>query len=171
MMRRWGIRLIGIFFLFWAISNLFGLIDGTRPPRGFMGIDLGITYNGETIGIMAWIGVSVLAYTGLCLLMLNPQGHKWALILLWLSILKLVLALVLVIILSLEAHTSPTSLITSVNYLSYSIKIDKPGSFLAITGVSFLFYAIQIYFLMTNDVKTEFQRHETLEAKPQQGEV
>jgi hypothetical protein len=171
MMRRWGIRLIGIFFLFWAISNLFGLIEGIRPPRGFMGIDLGITYNGESIGIMAWIGVCVLAYTGLCLLMLNPQGHKWALILLWLSVLKLVLALVLIIILSLKSQIVPTSLTTSINYLSYSIKIDKSGSFLAITGISFLFYAIQIYFLMRNEVKTEFQRQETLDAKPEQGEV
>lgn len=169
-MRKWGIRLIGIFFLFWAISDLVRLIKGIRPPRGFMGVDLGITYNGETIGIMAWIGVCVLVYTGFCLLKLNPQGHKWALILLWLSILKLVLALVLIIILSLKSHTSPASLMTSVNYLSYSIKFDKPGSFLALTGVSFLFYAIQIYFLMRNDVKMEFQRHETLEVKPEQSE-
>jgi hypothetical protein len=170
-MRRWGIRLLGIFFLFWAISDLVGLIKGTHPPRGFMGIDLGITYNGESIGIMAWIGVCVLAYTGFCLLRLNPQGHKWALILLWLSILKLVLALVLIIILSLKSQIVPTALTTSINYLSYSIKLDKSGSFLAITGVSFLFYAIQIYFLTRNDVKTEFQRHETLEAKPEQGKV
>ena len=62
---KWGVRLIGIYFFLWAVSDFYRLVIGTRTAKGFLGFDLGLTYNGEHIDVVAWLGVAVLFYAGL----------------------------------------------------------------------------------------------------------
>jgi len=148
-MKKWGIRLIGMSFLFGAILTLIDTLTG--KSKGFMGFTFTTPY---PIDFMAWIGIYVQAYTGYYLLKLDHQGREWALIILWISAFSSVFGLV---ILPLKNHVSPfATLSVTSNSLNYTFK----SSLLAVLGSAFLFYAIQIYFLMRNDVKAEFHQQE-----------
>jgi hypothetical protein len=160
-MGKWIIRLIGISFLFGALLNLFGLITGINPPHGFLGLSW--VSPSAQFDIMAWVGVCVIAYIGYRLVRLHPQGRLWALIVLWYTILGFGLTFVYS---AIKAPIPLTSIAVTVNFLGHSYKLNKPGSYLILSGIVFLLYATQIYFLMRKDVKMEFQKQETSEVKP-----
>jgi hypothetical protein len=150
-MKVWGIRLIGMFFLVGAILNLFGIITGINPPHGFMGLSW--VSSSIEFDIMAWIGTFVFAYIGYHLLKLRSQGRIWALILLWISVLRIVFAFIYT---AIKIPAPLTSITLVANYPGHSYTLDKPGIFLVLMGISFLFFAIPTYFLMRKDVKMEF---------------
>ena len=173
-MKKWGIRATGVLFLFWGLSALIeliiGLIKGTPSLIGFMGIKWVFTYGGEsipTIDVMAWIGIYFMLLTGYYLFRLHAEGRVLALIFLWISILRMAFAFVYM---AIEIPKPLNSLGVAFNYFSHSYKLNSPGTFLITTGGVFLFYAVQIYFLMRKDVKMEFRNQRSSEVKPPSSE-
>src|SRR5262245_3363092 len=138
-MKKWGIQLIGIFFLFWAILELIELLTETNSSQGFLEITVTTSY---PVDLMAWIGVFVLAYTGYHLLRLNSQGHTLALVILGLYALYSGVYFILIVILSTASLTSSTPLFITLDFLNKSFKIDNPTALITI-GALFLFYVIQ----------------------------
>src|SRR5215510_5940267 len=111
-MKKWGVRLIGISFLFGAMTIYFNTITKQNPPRGLMGFSFyyasGPSPASMTpqLDIVALIGLCANLYVAYNLLRLKNQGRVWALIVLWLSVLLSVVGLV---VLSFTNHMSPIS--------------------------------------------------------------
>jgi FtsH-binding integral membrane protein len=78
-MNKWGVRLIGIYFIVWAIHDFFGLLTGQFSKEGFMGIII----NAFGHDIATWIGAFLCLYIGIQLIRFDQRGRRWALILLW----------------------------------------------------------------------------------------
>ena len=163
-MKKWGIRAIAMYFLFGAISTLIeliiGLTKGIPLLKGFMGIKWVITHGGEPImDLMAWIGVCISGYIAYHLFMLHTEGRIGALIILWLSVISAGFGFIFSLIWLGKFSTWNTSYMTF-HILNRSIRLESPINLLLLIIIFFLFYAIQIYFLMRKDVKAEFQGQE-----------
>lgn len=112
---------------------------------------------------MALIGLCVYVYIAYNLLKLNEQGRIWALVILWISVLRFVFSFIYTVI---KSPVSWTSLSMVATYPGHSYILNTPSIFLVSTGIVLLLYALPIYFLMRQDIKLEFQKQETPELKP-----
>jgi len=164
-MRKWIVRLIGISFLFGAITAYVAIVTKKNPTHGFLGFSFSFLSGSSPesmtsqLDIMALIGLCANLYIAYNLLKFKNQGRIWALVVLWLSAFSLVIGLALM---SSRNHLSPTEILANFNFLNHSFNLPL----LALAGTTLLFYVIQICFLMRKDVKMEFQRQETVEVKP-----
>ena len=164
-MKKWGVRLIGMLFLFGAITTYLDIITQRNPPRGFLGMALGF-YSGPSpeemtsqLDLMALVGLCIYLYVAYNLLTHKNQGRIGALVVLWLSVFQSVFGLFL---LSFKNHVSLTEMPITFELFNRSFSL----SLLAWASTVLLLYAIQIYFLMRKDVKMEFQSQGKLEPKP-----
>ncbi|RJP50713.1 MAG: hypothetical protein C4583_10105 [Anaerolineaceae bacterium] len=105
-MNKWGVRLIALLFIILAISNIYQLITGA----GHAGSDSGITYNGKPVYIMDGIWAGIYVYIGFHLLKFHQKGRDWALFLLWPSTILVGLVCIWVIVISIQALYTGTTL-------------------------------------------------------------
>ncbi len=158
-LNHWGVRLIGCYFFILAVSDVYKLITGTRHTKGFMGIDLGITHNGESIDVMAWIGVYILFYTGFQLMRFYGRGRTWALIMLWPSTIFLG-ALFVASIISVFSPPVYKSLSSSfsMSWPWCQCRAETPLEILSFLGLAFAYYLIPLYFLLRTNTKVLFRK-------------
>lgn len=151
-MNKLGVRLIALVFIIGAITDVYGLVTGTRHAQGGLGFDLGLTYNGKPIDVMAWMEVVVLLYAGIQLLRFHPSGRNWALFIFW----------VMTVFAGIFLFWFIGSLATA------SIQISNPPwlsensrsifAILLLIGIIIVFCLVPIYFLMREDVKQLFEK-------------
>ncbi len=159
-MVKWGVRLIGLLFIFEAVWDLYYLFtDGNNAVR-FVGFSGGISYGDNYTEILAWIIACALAYIGYRLLRFHTEGRAWALIILWPTAVLSGISLLVFMILPIASFASSKEISMKLYVFDKSFEINDPVSVLLIFGSFFLFYAIQVWFLMRRDVKIEFQKTE-----------
>lgn len=148
-MTKWGVRLIACYFFVWAISDFYGLVTSTRTAKGFLSFDLGLTYNGEHIDVIAWLGVAILLYAGFQLLRFHPSGYDLTLLIFWLSFFSLGFSLVWLVIWLNSDSVDLSNVVTIVG-----IK----GTILAqlLVAAFFVLHSSVLYFLYRKDTKALF---------------
>src|SRR6187455_973965 len=99
-MRKWGVRLIAVSFLFGAITAYIDITIKQNWRPGFLGFSI-LFMSGSSpesmtsqFNVMALIGLCVNLYIAYQLLKFKSQGRIWALVVLWISALNLVVGLV-----------------------------------------------------------------------------
>lgn len=153
-MNKWGVRLIGLFFIVWAMQLAIRLITGNHPPHGFLFLVVDI----DGIDLAAWIGVCVLVCIGYRLLALDPRSRFWALIMLWFLSIGYGWYFLKTII-SVFSHSSLDPI--TLNFWPSqwnSPKLESTEIQLGVTLATFLYFAIPLYYLLRKDVKQLFQR-------------
>ena len=160
-MKKKGVRLVGVFFVVWAIHNFFGLLTGQLSKKGFMGLI--IESGGHDIA--PWIGACLFLYIGVQLIRLDPRGRLWALTFLWLSVIVLGFYLAWIVLSPTSNFFSNTdmSIIWHFFYTDWPGEIKGPyNNYSVFIGV-FLFYSALTYFLMRKDIKQLFEKSVTTE--------
>ncbi|MCC6568127.1 MAG: hypothetical protein IT315_02705 [Anaerolineales bacterium] len=158
-MVKWGVRLIGLLFIFEAAWDLYILFTAQNNAIRFVGISGGIHYGDKYVEILAWIAACLFAYIGYRLLTLHTEGRTWALIILWPAAILSGISLALFMILPILSFASSKEISMGLYLFNNKLRsITNPNSVLLIIGLFFLFYAIQVWFLMRQDVKNEFQK-------------
>lgn len=161
-MKKWGVRLIGFYFLIGAIFDLLGLVMGTRSKKGFLGLIITNSHANQ-VDIMGWIGVFVLAYAGYYLLRLDARGRLWTLIVLWpwVIISGFYLAWIVLSPTSTFFSNANMSMGWHFFYTDWPGEINGPYRIYSLFIGIFLFYSALTYFLMRKDVKQLFQKADT----------
>jgi hypothetical protein len=164
-MKKWISRLVGCFFLTWALSEFIGLLTGTRSVKGFYGFVSNAFIRGipERVDVAAWIGVIILAWTGYYLIRLEEWGRRLALILLWPCLIGNSLLFILYAIGSINSilFDDPISVTIRLFNFNWPGEMDKPFIILSFFGGLLFFYGIIVYFLSRKDIKILFQKPET----------
>ncbi len=180
-MNKWGVRLVGWYFLIWAISDVLGLMIDSGQTRGFLGIsaDLSYDYNlpfykgtGQ-IEIMRWAGVCVLVYVGYNLLRFKQSGRMAALIVLWPTAIISGFYFILMILSSVSVfYYSGTRLSATLNFFhtNWPGEISDPIILPLAFGSLFLLNFIITYFLMRKDTKQLFKKPATSEVNKLESE-
>lgn len=157
-MKKWGVWLISISFLVGAVLNYLDVILQKNPSYGFVGFHFQYNSGPSPSALvpqfdpMALVGLCVNLYIAYNLFKFRNDGRVWALVVLWLYALNFMVWFVLFCI---KNHVSPFSMIDfSVSFSNYIFNCPL----ILLSGVPFLFYIIQVYFLMRKDVKAEFQK-------------
>lgn len=151
-MKKWGVRLIGILFLLWAISEGIALANGTsRAPFYFVTDNI-------RLNVITPIEICLLLYISVQLMLFAKNGRTWALIMLSWAVLRI--GVVLVFILSWAAFNTPLKL---GNYqVAYKLDMGfiKPDSplLISISAIGmFIVILTSLYFLLRKDVKALFE--------------
>ncbi len=149
-MKKWGVRLISIYFLLWAIIEGSALANGTsRAPFYLVSDNL-------RLDIITPIEICLLLYISFQLMFFTKNGRIWALIMLSWAVLRSGV----VFILSWVTFNAPLKL---GNYqLDYKLDMGfvKSDSSLLIsvfaTGM-FMAFLASLYYLLRKDVKALFE--------------
>ncbi|MBI5352368.1 MAG: hypothetical protein HZB50_06985 [Chloroflexi bacterium] len=158
-MKKWGVRLIALLFFIGAILDAYGLIKGTRHAQGGLGFDLGLTYNGQPIDVMAWVEVVVFIYVGVQLLRFHPSGRFLALAIFWVSVFSSTCTFSWMIVLMVKDWTSPTLDFSKFSSnLPWLSGISVPILLIVFFAGVFVFNFLAIYFLRKKDVKQLFEK-------------
>ena len=165
-MNKWGVRLIGCYFLIRAASEVYQLITGTRHAKGFFGMYLSINNNGiDAIDIMAWIGVYILIYTGIQLMRFDRRGRTWALILSWPSVIIFgTLFMVSIISFFYPSLYEDLQISIAPTLPLFKRKAETPFEVLLFFGYGFSYCLIPLYYLLRKDTKVLFQKVPAAEA-------
>lgn len=154
------IYLIAILFLLLALSDLVGLLTGSRSEKGFLGLDLGFTMDGQELDIMGWVGVFVQLYIGYQLFRLSSEGRSCALILLWIWTIGVGITICIVFMLLIMSPSRVTEFSPATFwFFDYMAQIDL-GVGLLICFIVLIFYSIPLYFLSRKDIKALFENRE-----------
>jgi hypothetical protein len=161
-MNKWGVRLVGVFFVVWAVHDFFGLLTGQLSQKGFMGLI--IENNGHDIA--PWIGAFLIIYIGVQLIRLDQKGRLWALILLWLRVVVLGFFLAWTALSPTSNFFSKTdmSVVLHVFYTDWPGVIRGPNSIYLLFVGTFLFHSALTYYLMRKDVIQLFAKADTTES-------
>ena len=155
-MKKWGVRLIGIYFFVWAISGVYNLIAYTGPAGSYTGWVM--EFGGWSINtdFMAWLELIILVSIGFQLLRFQPSGRFWALTVLWLV--TLLLGGVLIWMTALVAKAFYYNETMELSHTNWFGEIRGPIPVLVFLAGAVVLYFIPTYFLMRKDVKQLFQR-------------
>lgn len=158
-MNKWGVRLIGCYFLIWAISDLVELIIGTHSKKGFMGFYIEI----GGLDIAPWIGVCILFYTVFQLVRFDNSGRIWALIMLW-PYTIIWGALFIAALVSFFSPPVRERLSSSFTWTWTMVpKPEPPVGFSLFVGVVFINFLVPLYYLLRKNTKALFQKIITAE--------
>lgn len=165
-MKKWGVRLIGFYFLIRAVSEVYQLITGTRHAKGFFGIYLRSNNNSiDAIDIMAWIGVYILIYTGIQLIRFDRRGRTWALILFWPSVIFMgTLFMVSLISFFYPSIYEDLHIPIAPTLSLFKRKAETPFEIFLFLGFGFSYCLIPLYYLLRKDTKALFQKVPAAEA-------
>ncbi|MFZ5880072.1 MAG: hypothetical protein ACOY0R_11935 [Chloroflexota bacterium] len=154
MMKKWGVRLIGILFLLQAISTTIAYANGISPSfSGYVEVD------NVKLDITTPILICLFLYAGFQLARCKESGRIWALILLWPS----VIASLLFFVEALVTYNSPIvagkwKIGLEVFWLWGQEKtiLDSPIR-VFVVGLFMIFYLVPLYYLLRKDVKALFE--------------
>ena len=151
-MKKWGVRLISIYFLLWAIIEGIALANGTSKAPFYLVSD------NLRLDVITPIEICLLLYISVQLMLFAKNGRTWALIILSWAVLRV--GVVLVFILSWTAFNTPLKL---GNYqVVYKldmgfVKSDSP-LLISISAIGmFIVILTSLYFLLRKDVKALFE--------------
>ncbi len=152
-MKKWGVRLIGILFLLWAVSSFIDWLRGSE--EGFLGFYINIF--GSNISPL--VEVFILLYTSYYIFKFDKRGRIWALILLWPSS----IASLLFFIKTLVTYNSPIVVVKwtvglEVFWLQGQEKtiLDMPIRVLVV-GLFMILSLAALYYLLRKDIKALFE--------------
>jgi hypothetical protein len=160
-MNKWGVRLIGIYFFVWAISQFVKYVTITRNEHGFWGFDLGLAHNGKLIDVIGLMGVVILIFAGFQLLRFQASGRYSALFILRLAILASGIGIILTVAVLIDSLITGTSFPLTTNFRGNSWLSEPGGSIVYVVllaGVFIIIYFIPAYYLMRKDVKQLFEK-------------
>jgi hypothetical protein len=156
-MKKWGVRLIALFFIIRAVSSIYGLISGTFRVNGFLGFDF--TYNGKPTGIMAWVSVAIFLYVGVQLLRFHQSGRDSALFVLGLEMFVSAIFLIWMSVLWVKdfGENKGSGLAWNLSLFHWHSEIRGLSVVIVYFVEIFIFLFIPFYFLKRKNVKQLFE--------------
>ncbi|MBI5297834.1 MAG: hypothetical protein HY869_20335 [Chloroflexi bacterium] len=141
-MKKWGVRLIAIYFFLWAIRDSIALANGTS--NSFLHF-----YIGEiSLDIMTPIQICLLLIAGFQLMIFDKNGRIWALVILCWNLLQFGMSL---FFLSLTNFKMP------LRFQSIFGDLDASHGILIIVAWMTLIFLVPLFYLLRNDVKVLFE--------------
>ena len=167
-MNKWGVRLVGWYFIIRAILTAVGLILSPTHAGGFFGIymDNSISFNlpignctFPQIDFMALWETFFLFLVGYYILRFQSRARLTALIVLWPSTIYYGFYFILMTLAAIFSFFDPEAEASAtLRFFKWSRDVNDPLILLlAFTGF-FLFYSIPTYLLMRKDVKHLFEK-------------
>lgn len=141
-MKKWGVRLIGVLFLLWAVKDTFALADGTS--NGFLKYVVGDIW----IDVSTPIQICLFLYAGFQVIRLDKSGRTWALIMLFWNILWSGLALFFLFSIPINGTLMFHSIFGDLN--------ASQGVIINIVWITLMFL-IPLFYLLRKDIKALFE--------------
>jgi hypothetical protein len=150
MMKKWGVRLIAIYFLLWAIGEGIALANGTSKAPFYLVSD------NIRLDVITPIEICLLLYISFQLIFFVKNGRTWALIVLSWAVLRSGV----VFILSWITFNAPLKL--GDYQLAYKldmglVKSDSPLLISIVAAGMFIAFLMSLYYLLRKDIKALFK--------------